>query len=84
MSNWKPVIKLYQVRSRIYQTCFHQVANDTKLNGVIDMLEGRAVIQRDLERLEEWAHVKLRKFNKTRFYIWIRAAPSINKDWGMN
>ncbi|GAB0176009.1 cAMP-dependent protein kinase inhibitor alpha [Grus japonensis] len=39
-------------------------ANDTKLSGEVDALEGRATLQEDLDRLEEWANKNLMKFNK--------------------
>ncbi|GAB0210128.1 mitochondrial enolase superfamily member 1 [Grus japonensis] len=39
-------------------------ADDTKLSGEADTLEGRATLQEDLDRLEEWANKNLMKFNK--------------------
>ncbi|GAB0210400.1 hypothetical protein GRJ2_003505800 [Grus japonensis] len=41
-------------------------ADGTKLRDVVDMLKGRDVIQRDLDRLERWACANRMKFNKAK------------------
>ncbi|PKU46112.1 rna-directed dna polymerase from mobile element jockey-like [Limosa lapponica baueri] len=43
-----------------------KLGDDTNLKGAVDSLERRDDIQRDLDRLEEWAHVNLTKYNKTK------------------
>ncbi|GAB0197122.1 mitochondrial enolase superfamily member 1 [Grus japonensis] len=53
------------VESRIGCT-LSKFANNTKLCGVTDVLEGRDAVQRDLNRLERWARVNHMKFNKTK------------------
>jgi len=39
-------------------------ANDTKLGGEVDTSEGKAILEKDLDRLEEWASKNGMKFNK--------------------
>jgi len=44
----------------------NKFVDETKLCGVADTLEGRDVIQRDLDMLERWACVNRMKINKAK------------------
>ncbi|GAB0209339.1 cAMP-dependent protein kinase inhibitor alpha [Grus japonensis] len=50
-------------------------ADDTKLTGAVDSLQGRDAIQREFNRLEKWVHASLMKFNKAKCKF-------LHLDWG--
>ncbi|TRZ16358.1 hypothetical protein HGM15179_010746 [Zosterops borbonicus] len=43
-----------------------RLANDSKLHGPVNRLEGKDAIQRDLDKLVRWDCEKLFKFNKAK------------------
>ncbi|PKU41026.1 rna-directed dna polymerase from mobile element jockey-like [Limosa lapponica baueri] len=82
MSKWKPAMSDVPQRSVLGPILFNVFINDinieiecilskfvdvTKLRGAADdTLTGRGAIQRDLDKLEEWADVNLMKFYKAK------------------
>ncbi|GAB0191944.1 mitochondrial enolase superfamily member 1 [Grus japonensis] len=48
------------------ESTLSKLADNIKLCSVVNMLEGKDAIQRDLDRLERWAHANFMKFSKAK------------------
>jgi len=81
MSKWRPVMSGIPHGSVLGLVLFNIVVggmdsgiectlsksvNHTKLSGAVNMVEGRNAIQRDLDRLESWAHAN---FGKAKYKV---------------
>ncbi|PKU41851.1 rna-directed dna polymerase from mobile element jockey-like [Limosa lapponica baueri] len=55
-----------EMRGKDFNSSMSKSANDTKLYGTINMLEGRDATQKDQDRLERWACANLMKFNQAK------------------
>ena len=70
----------------VIECSLNKLADDTKLSGAVDTLEGRDAFQWDLNRLETSACANLMKFTRAKCKVctWAGPVSNMGKDWVMS